>query len=174
MFTRDDLLSGLFVKLKNRDLGVVAGNRIMLQKGTYIDIFDYTDDLHCKVNADCDIIEVRGGGMNSHLDCFNNFNKMSLRYTRNTFTLDKIKDGDIVTVARKNQPSFDFYKCGDLLLPVDSTVGAYNLANFDEKTLCFIVNTTNIKISKVIRPYCEADYARSQRNVAKVVYEREE
>lgn len=106
MFTRDDLLSGLFVKLKNRDLGVVAGNRIMLQKGTYIDIFDYTDDLHCKVNADCDIIEVRGGGMNSHLDCFNNFNKMSLRYTRNTFTLDKIKDGDIVTVTRKKSTSF--------------------------------------------------------------------
>lgn len=110
MFTRDDLLSGLFAKLKNGDLGVVVGNRIMLQKGTYIDIFDYTDDLHCEANADCDIIEVRGRGMNAHLDCFNNFNKMSLGYTRNTFTLDKIKDGDIVTVTRKDCPPFDFYK----------------------------------------------------------------
>lgn len=171
MFTREDLVTGMFVKLENGNLGVVAGNRIMLQKGGYIDIFDYTDNLCCPCN---NIMEVRGGGMNSHLDCFNNFNKMSLRYTRNIFTLDKIKDGDIVTITRKDCLPFDFYKCGDLLLPVDSTVGAYNLSNFDKQTLCFIVDNANIKISKVLRPFCEVDYARSQRNVVRVIYEREE
>ena len=178
MFTRDDLVTGLFVKLRSGDLGVVAGNRIILQKGTYVDLFDYADNLHCKLHysdhTDYDIMEVRGCGMNAHLDCFDNFKNMSLRYIRDTFTLDKIKDGDIVTITRKDCLPFDFYKCGDLLLPVDSTVGAYNLSNFDKQTLCFIVDNANIKISKVLRPCCEVEYARSQRDVVKVVYEREE
>lgn len=172
MFTREDLKTGMFVKLENGNLGVVVINRIMLQKGGYIDIFDYTDDLCCPNN---NIMEVRGGGMNSHLDCFNNFNRMALIYERNLFTLDKIQDGDIVTVTRKDNPPFDFYKCGDLLLPIDSTISAYNLGNFDEQTLCFAVNpnsNANIKISRVLRPCCEADYALHQRNVLKVVYER--
>lgn len=177
MFTRDDLVTGFFVKLRSGDLGVVAGNRIVLQKGNYVDLFDYADNLHCNLHTDYDIMEVRGCGMNAHLDCFDNFKNMSLRYIRDTFTLDKIKDGDIVTITRKDCPPFDFYKCGDLLLPIDSTVCADNLGNFDEKTLCFKVNSNNntdIKISKVIRPCCEVEYGRYQRNVVKVVYEREE
>lgn len=177
MFTREDLITGVFVKLKDGDLGVVVGNRIVLQKGTYMDIFDYKDDLCCPSNRFCDIMEVRDGGMNSHLNCFNNFNRMALIYERNLFTLDKIKDGDIVTVTRKDTPPFDFYKCGDLLLPIDSIIGAYNLGDFDEQTLCFTVNpnsNANIKISRVLKPCCEADYALHQRNMLKVVYEREE
>lgn len=174
MFTPSDLVSGMFVKLRNGDLGVIACNRIVLQKGSYMDVCNYTDDLHCKANADYDIMEVRGFGTNGYIDCFNNFNRMSLRYERASFTLDKIKDGDIVTITRKDCLPFDFYKCGDLLLPIDSTVCAYNLSNFDKQTLCFIVNNANIKISKVLRPCCEVDYARSQRNIVKVVYERAE
>lgn len=137
MFTPNDLVSGLFVKLRNGDLGVVACNRIVLQKGSYIDVYNYTDDLHCSVNADCDIMEVRGFGTNGYIDCFNNFNRMSLRYERASFTLNKIKDGDIVTVKHADGTTFDFYKCADLLLPIDNTVGAYNLCEFEEKTLRF-------------------------------------
>lgn len=171
MFKRDDLQTGLFVKLKDGDLGAVAGNRIILQKGSYIDIFSYEDDLRCPANGDCTIVEVRGGGMTGRMDCFNSFDKMTLRYKRDSFTLDKIENGDIVTINCAGMPSF--YKIDSRLVPRNNTdFEAYSLKRFDEN-LQFILNPA-IRIVKVIRPTVLAGYADSGWVNRKTVYEEGE
>lgn len=171
MFTREDLKTGLFVKLKDGDLGIVANEKIVLQRGTCIDILSYEEDLHYPANADCNIIEVRGGGMTSHIDCFNNFHKMDLKYKRNSFTLDKIENGDIVTINCAGMPSF--YKIDSRLVPRNNTdFEAYSLKRFDEN-LQFILNPA-IRIVKVIRPTVLAGYADSGWVNRKTVYEEGE
>lgn len=178
MFTKDDLKTGMFIKLRKGLLGVIIYDDILLENGNYMPLNSYDSTLKCcdsgGNNMEYDIIEVRSVGKESttHHFQFSTFDYMYLEYQRPQFELSDIQNGDIIIINLDGMGVKSFYKVDNLLLPTNPTVGAYNLEEFDNDLRLKL--NSNIKITKVIRPSNVVEYADSQKDVAKVVYKRED
>lgn len=135
MFTKDDLKTGMFVKLRNKKLGVIFNDDIILKVGTYMPLCDYDESLDCLSDTTYSIIEVRSGGV-AH-SCFECFDMMNLKYKRNPFTLDKIEDGDIVITKYSNScitytAEYKYCKVGTVLVSLDKNHESAPINNFTE------------------------------------------
>lgn len=135
MFTKDDLKTGMFVKLKNEKLGIIFNDDIILKVGTYMPLCEYDESLECISDTTYSIIEVRSGGVvHSYFECFN---QMDLKYKRNSFTLDNIEDGDIVVTKCSNSyitytAEYKYCKVGTILVSLDKNYESIPINNFTE------------------------------------------
>lgn len=139
MFTKDDLKTGMFVKLRNNKLGVVVQDTIVLQNGSYTLLEDYSNELKWRgvgrCDPNCDIIEVRHGGV--FYICFDSFNMMDLKYKRDPFTLDKIEDGDIVVTRYEDNDlllvrEYKYCKLGTILIALGDNYESISINSFTE------------------------------------------
>lgn len=174
MFTKDDLKTGMFVKLRNGKLGIIVNDDIVLQVGTYMPLCEYDESLEYLDDTTYSIIEVRSGGViHAYFECFN---AMNLKYKRNFFTLDKIEDGDIVVTTYSNSNSYITYtteykycKVGTVLVSLDENYESISISNFTED-----LKHKNLRevIVKVYRCNTADDY--NTLSHCNLVYERED
>ena len=170
MFTRKDLETGMFVKLRNGKLGIILNDDIILKKGTYMPLCDYDESLEYLGDANYSIIEVRSGGVvHAYFECFN---KMNLKYKRSSFTLDKIEDGDIVvTKVFVHTKEYQYCKVGTVLVSLDENYGSMSISDFAEN---LVHKRGTEAIIKVYRCNTVNDYdTLSNRNLV-YEYERED
>lgn len=172
MFTKNDLKTGMFVKLRNEKLGIIFNDDIILKVGTYMPLCDYDNTLKCLSDTDYSIIEVRSGGVPHN--CFECFNMMNLKYRRNSFTLDKIEDGDIVITKYSNSymtytAEYQYCKVGTVLVSLDENYESLSISDFTED-----LKHKNLRevIAKVYRCNTADDY--NTLSHCNIVYEREE
>lgn len=172
MFTKDDLKTGMFVKLRNEKLGIIFNDDIILKVGTYMPLYDYDASLECLSDTSYSIIEVRSGGV-VHT-CFECFDRMNLKYKKTPFTLDKIEDGDIVVTNYSNSyitytKEYKYCKVGTVLVSLDENYESIPISNFTED-----LKHKNLRevIVKVYRCNTADDY--NTLSHCNIVYEREE
>lgn len=81
MFTKDDLKTGMFVKLRDNRIGMVIEDNIIINKGGFLRVTAYNKSLCCvfpNKNSKFDIIEVRDRGEYGY--DFNMFDFMDLKF----------------------------------------------------------------------------------------------
>lgn len=172
MFTKDDLKNGMFVKLKNEKLGIIFNDDIILKAGTYMPLCEYDESLEYISDTTYSIIEVRSGGVaHSYFECFN---QMDLKYKRNSFTLDNIKDGDIVITKYSNSlitntVKYKYCKVGTVLVSLDKNHESIPISNFTKDLEHKQHRET---IIKVYRCNTADDY--NTLSHCNIVYERED
>lgn len=172
MFTKDDLKTGMFVKLRNEKLGIIINDDIILKVGTYMPLCDYDENLECLNDTTYSIIEVRSGGVvHAYFECFH---AMDLKYKRNSFTLDKIEDGDIVVTTYSNSyitytTEYKYCKVGKVLVSLDGGYESLSISDFTEDLKHKHLGET---IIKVYRCNTADDY--NTLSHCNIVYERED
>lgn len=180
MFTKDDLKTGMFVKLRNNMLGVIVHDDILLNTEGYMFLNDYTFNLKCNEghDSDYDIIEVRSiakdGQIGHH--SFSGFPYMHLEYKEEQFAQSNIQNGDVVVVEFKVEFENDidedtikkiYYAIDGKLLPCDRRYVALKL---DGSCDNLKVNDLRGEIVKVYRP--QKTYQYDYLSESEIVYER--
>lgn len=172
MFTKDDLKTGMFVKLKNEKLGIIFNDDIILKVGTYMPLCDYDESLEYLSDTSYSIIEVRSGGV-AHA-CFQCFDMMDLKYKRNSFTLDNIEDGDIVITKYSNccityTTEYKYCKVGAVLVSLDEKHESMPINNFTEDLKHKHLGEAIIKVYR-----CNTAHDYNTLSHCNIVYERED
>ena len=107
-------------------------------------------------------------------NCFDNFNKMDLKYKRDPFTLDKIEDGDIVVTRYEDNDlllarEYKYCKLGTILISLSDTYESISISSFTED---LVHKQYEEVIIKVYRCNTVDDY--NMISDSNLVYEREE
>ena len=173
MFTKDDLKTGMFVKLRDNRIGMVIKDNIIINKGGFLRVTAYNKSLCCvfpNKNSTFDIIEVRDRGEYGY--DFNMFDFMDLKYKEKRFTKSDIKDGDVVEIEfnsgiEENVIKKIYYVVNGLMLPCDRTYAALTL-----NSSCDNLKVNRGEIIKVYRPRSRYQY--DFLSECEVVYERED
>ena len=173
MFTKDDLKTGMFVKLRDTRIGMVIKDNIIINKGGFLRLTAYNKSLCCvfpSKNSTFDIIEVRDRGEYGY--DFNMFDFMDLKYKEKRFTKSDIKDGDVVIIEFKNDIEENaikkiYYVVNGRMLPCDRTYAALTL---DDS--CGNLKVSGGEIIRVYRPRDRFQY--DYLPASEVVYERAE
>lgn len=173
MFTKDDLKTGMFVKLRDNRIGMVIKDNIIINKGGFLRVTVYNKSLCCvfpnKI-SNFDIIEVRDRGEYGY--DFNMFDFMDLKYKEKRFTKSDIKDGDVVQIEFKNDIEENaikkiYYVVNGRMLPCDRTYEALTL-----DSSCDNLKVNRGEIITVYRP--RSNYQYDYLSESEVVYERED
>ena len=173
MFTKDDLKTGMFVKLRDNRIGMVIEDNIIINRGGFLRVTAYNKSLCCvfpNKNSKFDIIEVRDRGEYGY--DFNMFDFMDLKYKEKRFTKSDIKDGDVVIIEFTSGIEEDaikkiYYVVNGLMLPCDRTYAALTL-----DSSCDNLKVNRGEIIKVYRPRSRHQYY--YLSESEVVYERED
>lgn len=173
MFTKDDLKTGMFVKLRDNRIGMVIEDNIIINKGGFLRVTAYNKSLCCvfsNKNSKFDIIEVRDRGKYEY--DFNMFDFMDLKYREKRFTKSDIKDGDVVIIEFKNDIEKNaikkiYYVVNGRMLPCDRTYEALTL-----DSSCDNLKVNRGEIITVYRP--QSNYQYDYLSESEVVYERED
>lgn len=173
MFTKDDLKTGMFVKLRDNRIGMVIKDNIIINKGGFLRVTAYNKSLCCvfpNKNSNFDIIEVRDRGKYGY--DFNMFDFMDLKYKEKRFTKSDIKDGDVVIIEFKNDIEENaikkiYYVVNGRMLPCDRTYEALTL-----DSSCDNLKVSRGEIITVYRP--RSNYQYDYLSESEVVYERED
>lgn len=173
MFTKDDLKTGMFVKLRDNRIGMVIEDNIIINKGGFLRVAAYNKSLCCvfpNKNSKFDIIEVRDRGEYGY--DFNMFDFMDLKYKEKRFTKSDIKDGDVVIIEftsgiEEGAIKKIYYVVNGLMLPCDRTYAALVL-----DSSCDNLKVNRGEIIKVYRPRSRHQYY--YLSESEVVYERED
>lgn len=171
MFTKDDLKTGMFVKLRDNRIGMVIEDNIIINKGELLRVTAYNKFLCCvfpSKNSNFDIIEVRDRGRYGY--DFNMFDFMDLKYQEKHFTQSDIKDGDVVKIEFKNDIEENaikkiYYVVNGRMLPCDRNYAALTL-----DSSCDNLKVNRGEIIKVYRPRSRYQY--DFLSECEVVYER--
>lgn len=173
MFTKDDLKTGMFVKLRDNRIGMVIKDNIIINKGGFLRVTAYNKSLCCvfpNKNSKFDIIEVRDRGEYGY--DFNMFDFMDLKYKEKRFTKSDIKDGDVVKIEftsgiEEGAIQKIYYVVNGRMLPCDRTYEALTL-----DTSCDNLKVNRGEIITVYRP--RSNYQYEYLSESEVVYERED
>lgn len=175
MFTKDDLKTGMFVKLRDNRIGMVIEDNIIINKGGFLRVAAYNKFLCCifpDKNSKFDIIEVRDRGKYGY--DFNMFDFMDLKYQEKHFTKSDIEDGDIVVTTYSNSyitytTEYKYCKVGTVLVSLDENYESLSISNFTED-----LKHKNLRevIVKVYRCNTADDY--NTLSHCNIVYERED
>ena len=171
MFTKEDLRTGMFVKLRDNRIGMVIEDNIIINKGGFLRVTAYNKSLCCVFpdkNSKFDIIEVRDRGEYGYN--FNMFDFMDLKYREKRFTKSDIKDGDVVKIEFKDDIEEDtikkiYYVVNGRMLPCDRKYAALTL-----DSSCDNLKVNRGEIIKVYRPRSRYQY--DFLSESEVVYER--
>ena len=175
MFTKDDLKTGVFVKLRDNRIGMVIEDNIIINKGGLLRVTAYNKSLCCvfpSKDSKFDIIEVRDRGKYGY--DFNMFDFMDLKYQEKHFTKSDIKDGDIVITKYSNSlitytAEYKYCKVGTVLVSLDKNHESAPINNFTED---LVHKRYGEVIMKVYRCNTADDY--NILSHCNIVYEREE
>lgn len=173
MFTKDDLKTGMFVKLRDNRIGMVIENNIIINKGGFLRVTAYNKSLCCVFpdkNSKFDIIEVRDRGKYGY--DFNMFDFMDLKYREKRFTKSDIKDGDVVIIEFTSGIEEDaikkiYYVVNGRMLPCDRSCAAFTL-----DSSCDNLKVNRGEIITVYRP--RSNYQYDYLSESEAVYERED
>lgn len=168
MFTREDLVTGMFVKLRDNRIGMVIEDNIIINKVGFLRVAAYNKFLCCifpDKNSKFDIIEVRDRGKYGY--DFNMFDFMDLKYQEKHFTKSDIKDGDIVVT--KYSKEYKYCKVGTILVSLDKNYESVPINNFTED---LVHKRYGEVIIKVYRCNTANDY--NILSHCNLVYERED
>ena len=175
MFTKEDLKTGMFVKLRDNRIGMVIEDNIIINKGGFLRVAAYNKSLCCvfpSKNLEFDIIEVRDRGKYGY--DFNMFDFMDLKYQEKHFTKSDIEDGDIVITKYSNcyityTTEYKYCKVGAVLVSLDENSESLSISDFTKD-----LKHKNLRevIVKVYRCNTVDDY--NTLSHCNIVYEREE
>lgn len=160
MFTKFDLKTGMFVKLRDERIGMIIEDNIIINKGGFLRLTAYNESL-CLVfpskNSKLDIIEVRDIGKYGY--DFNMFDSMDLKYVaykQQIFNKSDIQDGDIIITQKYHKNNFireySYCKIHNFLLPLNSEYEAISfndiqndltLKSFNEEVIFQIYRVKN-------------------------------
>lgn len=170
---KEDLKTGIFVKLRRGLLGVIIYDDIVLQNGNYLPLDHYDSAFKyynfSNNNKTYDIIEVRSVDKNHYQ--FSSFDHMCLEYKEKQFTKTDIQDGDVAKVRFQtgDEPVMKiYYVYNKLLLPCDRIFTTLAIDDFNDDLLS---NKIDMRIEKIYRP-CRA-YQYDYLSESEIVYERE-
>ncbi len=158
MFTKSDLKTGMFVKLRDERIGMIIEDNIIMNKGGFLRLTAYNESL-CLVFPEkapkFDIIEVREIG--KYVYDFNMFDSMDVKYKESTFNKSDIQNGDIVITHYSNEVlAYDkecmYCKIGNVLVALTAAWGSLSLDDFTEDLRHNQFNETIIKVYRCNTP----------------------